>query len=113
MCFFPSLNLGTDLFSFLDATAAKAFGAEMANFYMERMPLNAALKDKQFATKAKSVMEKMGVQISAHAKQNRLNTYKIAQMCNAFKWALLDAGYAQDYVDKLTQWFVVSIKAQL
>lgn len=99
------------MFSFLDAKAAKAFGTEMAGFYIERMPLNAALKDKQFATKSRHVMEKMGIQISAYAKQNRLNTYKVAQMGNAFKWTLLDAGYAQDYVDKLTQWFIVSIKA--
>lgn len=85
----------------------------MAGFYIERMPLNAALKDKQFASKAKNVMDKMTVQITAFAKQNKLNTYKVAQMGNAFKWALLDEGYAQDYVDKLTQWLVVSIKAQL
>ena len=110
MCYSPSLNRGTDLFSFLDATAAKAFGAEMARFYMERMPLNAALKEKQFASKSKHVIEKMGLQIAAHKQLNKLNTYKVAQMGNAFKWALLDAGYTQHYVDDLTHWFVVRVK---
>lgn len=98
------------MFSFLDAKAAKAFGVDIARFYIERMPLNAALKDKQFATKSKHVMDKMGIQIDAFKIQNSLNTYKIAQMGNAFKWTLLDAGYTQEYVDKLTQWVIVSAK---
>lgn len=99
------------MFSFLDAKAAKAFGSEMARFYMERMPLNATLKDKQFASKSRYVIDKMGAQIGTHKELNRLNIYKIAQMSNAFKWTLKDAGYADDYVDRLTQWFILSIKA--
>lgn len=99
------------MFSFLDAKAAKAFGSEMARFYIERMPLNATLKDKQFASKSRHVIDKMGTQIATHKKLNKLNIYKIAQMSNAFKWTLKDAGYADDYVDRLTQWFIVSIKA--
>jgi hypothetical protein len=99
------------LFSFLDARAAKAFGSEMACFYMERMPLNATLKDKQFASKSRYVIDKMGAQIAVHKEVNTLNFYKIAQMSNAFKWTLKDAGYADDYVDRLTHWFIVSIKA--
>jgi hypothetical protein len=98
------------LFSFLDAVAAKSFGVEMARFYMERMPVGTVLKEKQFASKSQQIIEKMAAQINAHKQQNRLNTYKIAQMCNAFKWELKDAGYNDDYVNKLTQWFVVRVK---
>lgn len=104
------LTEGPDLFSFLDASAAKAFGTEMARSYIERMPPNAALTEKQFTSKSKHTIEKMSVQIAAHKQQNKLNLYKIAQMANAFKWTLKDAGYADDYIDKLTQWFVVRVK---
>jgi hypothetical protein len=36
--------------------------------------------------------------------------YKTAQMGNAFKWALKDAGYDDAYVDRLTEWLVINIK---
>lgn len=98
------------MLSFLDAKASKAFGAEMARSYIERMPPNLTLSEKQFASKSKHAIEKMSVQIAAHKQHNKLNLYKIAQMANAFKWTLKDAGYADDFIDKLTQWFVVRVK---
>lgn len=98
------------MFSYFDASAAKAFGTEMARFYSEHVQANAALTEKQFTSKSKHAIEKMSVQIAAHKQQNKLNLYKVAQMANAFKWTLKDAGYADDYIDKLTQWFVVRVK---
>ena len=82
----------------------------MARFYMERMPLTAGLSDKQFASKSRQVLEKMGLQIARFREVNRLNTYKVAQLGNTFKWALKDAGYEDAYIDELTQWLVAKIK---
>ena len=82
----------------------------MARFYMEKMPLSMVLKEKQFAAKSQTVIEKMDVQIRTYREQNKLNIYKVAQMGTAFKWELKDAGYAEEYIDKLTHWFVVKIK---
>lgn len=98
------------MFSFFDARSAKEFGAEMARFYIAEMPLNMSLKEKQFAVKSLKTMEKMSLLIGSYKQQNKLNIYKVAQMGNAFKWALKDAAYEDDYVDKLTQWFVVTVK---
>lgn len=100
------------MFSFLDAKAAKAFGTEMAHFYISRLPPDAVLKEKekQLAAKAKQAMELIAEQITVYKKQNPLNIYKVAQMGNTFKWTLKDAGYSEAYIDKLTQWFIVSIK---
>ena len=100
------------MLSFLDAKDAKAFGTEMAHFYITRVPPNAVMKEKekQLANKAKQAMESMANRITAFKKQNALNIYKVAQMGNAFKWTLKDAGYSESYVDKLTQWFIVSVK---
>lgn len=104
-------SIEVKVFSFLDANSAKHFGAEMARFYIERMPLNTPLKDKQFAAKSLKILEQMDLQIKSYKRENKLNLYKVAQMGNAFKWSLKDAGYEDGYVDKLTQWFVVAVKA--
>jgi hypothetical protein len=101
---------GITVFSFFDSHSAKLFGTKMAIFYMERMPVSMALKEKQFATKSQKIIEKMDIQIKAYRQQNKLNIYKVAQMGTAFKWALKDAGYSEDYIDKLTHWFVVKVK---
>lgn len=99
------------MFSFIDAGSAKEFGAGLARFYMERMPLNLVLKEKQFAAKSLKVLEQMELQVKTYRQKNKLNFYKVAQMGNAFKWALKDAGYDDVYIDKLTQWLVVAVKA--
>ena len=98
------------MFSFLDATDAKLFGIEMAQLFMKRMPVDVALKEKQFAIKSQQIIENMSLKIVEYKKEHRLNTYKIAQMCNAFQWELKDAGYNDDYVNKLTQLFVVRVR---
>lgn len=98
------------MFSFFDSRSAKKFGADMALFYIERMPLSTVLNEKQFAVKSQQIIEKMDVQVRAYREKNNLNFYKVAQMGTAFKWALKDAGYAENYIDKLTHWFVVKIK---
>lgn len=99
------------MFSFLDASSAKEFGGGLARFYMDRMPLNVAMKDKQFAAKSVKLLEQMELQVKAYRQKNKLNFYKVAQMGNAFKWALKDAGYDDAYIDKLTQWLVVAVKS--
>ncbi len=98
------------MFSWFDAGTAKEFGSVMARFYIERMPIKSGLNEKQFASKSKQVLEKMERQLKNFKQQNRLNTYKIAQMGNTFKWGLKDAGYDDAYVDQLTKWLVAAIK---
>lgn len=98
------------MFAFLDAKAAKQFGTEMASFYKASIPPNADLKEKQFKRKSQYIIEKISAQIDTHKQSNKLNTYKIAQMGNAFKWELKDAGYDKDFIDKFTQWFVTRVK---
>ena len=100
------------MFSFLDAKAAKEFGTAMARFYMTRIPLNADLKEKQDTGKSQKIIEKISVQIVNYKKTNKINTYKIAQMGNSFKWELKDSGYDDDFIDKLTQWFVTKVKTE-
>jgi hypothetical protein len=36
------------------------------------------------------------------ARDNKLNIYTKARLANTFKWALTEAGYPKDFVDKMT-----------
>jgi hypothetical protein len=48
----------------------------------------------------------MSIQIEEFKKNNNLNIYKRAQLSNAFKWKLKEAGYASEYINELTMWLV-------
>jgi hypothetical protein len=98
------------IFSWFDARDAQNFGAAMACFYIERIPASAGFSEKQFASKSKQVLEKMNHQVIDFKLKNKLNIYKTAQLGNAFKWALKDAGYEAAYIDKLTQWLVARLQ---
>ena len=95
--------------SWFDAAEAKKFGASLAQFFLERVPKASKKGDKEFAKKVDQALEKMVVQIVQFKQQNKLNTYKKAQLGNVFKWTLLDAGIATDYADEMTKWLMQKI----
>lgn len=97
------------MLSWFDASKAKAFGVSLAQFFIERMPLEAKMGEKAFAKKAESVHAKMTGQILRFRQECRLNPYKKAQLGNAFKWTLLEAGYSADYASKLTKWLMLQL----
>lgn len=98
------------MFSWFDAREAKAFGASLAGFFIERMPLDTNTSEKAFAQKAEKVLVKMGVQILQFGQKHKLNPYKKAQLGNVFKWTLRDAGFSSAYADKLTQWLMLQLR---
>jgi hypothetical protein len=97
------------LFSWFDAAAAKEFGSELARFYAERLPADSGANEKKFAAKTKEVLDKMALRVAQFKEANTLNTYKKAQLGNAFKWVLRDAGYDTAYIDRLTSWLVARL----
>ena len=97
------------MFSWFDATDAKEFGADLARFYVERIPADSGVNEKKFASKTKEVLDKMALKVEKFKEANTLNTYKKAQLGNAFKWALRDSGYDTAYIDRLTSWLVTRI----
>ena len=97
------------LFSWFDATASKEFGASLAKLYIERLPVTSNENDKRFTSKTKSVLDTMAQRVDQFKASNRLNTYKKAQLGNAFKWALREGGYDKAYIDRLTEWLVTRI----
>jgi hypothetical protein len=97
------------MFSFFNAREAKSFGTVLANFFIAQMPVKQALDEKKFAAKTQSTLRSIDEKIGAFKAAHPLNGYKKAQLGNTFKWALKDAGYDADYVDKLTDWLITRL----
>ena len=91
------------ILSWLDASEAKAFGTSLAHFYMERIPPGDSGGKNKSRDKKQEVINKMFQQMARFKLEHKLNIYKKAQMGNAFKWALKDAGYDPGFVDQLTK----------
>ncbi len=94
------------LFKWFDAKAANEFGAELARFFIERMPLDTHRDEKKFAVKTSGILGKLSLRLSQFKAANKLNFYTKAQLANNFKWTLKDAGYDAKYIDDLTEWLV-------
>lgn len=89
--------------SWFDAREAKKFGAALAAFYIERIPLGDSGGKSKTPAKKQEVISKMFQQMASFKQEHKLNVYKKAQLGNVFKWTLTDAGYDPAYVDQLTK----------
>lgn len=92
------------------AGEAKAFGASLAHFYAERIPVEAQVNEKKFAAKTDEVLRKMARQVQEFRAKNSVSIYKKAQIGNAFRWTLQDAGYNEKYVQHLTVWLMTTFE---
>ena len=93
------------IFSWFDAKDAKAFGLEIADFYVARVKKDQDGKRARFAEKKqRELLGKIAQKIALFKSTNSLNVYKKAQIGNIFRWRLLDAGFDKSYVDELTGW---------
>lgn len=97
------------ILSWFDARQAKEFGASLAAFFIERMAADARLDERKLAVKTQKTMGQMADRIAQFKAKNTLNTYKKAQLGNAFKWALRDGGLDSGQVDQLTKWLMLQI----
>ena len=98
------------VFGWFDARAAKECGAELARAFASRVPARADVGERKFESRAKSAIAQLQRDAAEFARGHKLNAYKKAQLGNAFKWALKDAGYADEYVDKLTDLLVLQLQ---
>lgn len=97
------------MFNWFNATAAKNFGTTLAGLFVQGMPVGQHFGDKAFEMKASKLLKLMAGQV-AHFKANQpLNAYKKAQLGNAFRWGLVDAGVPTEYADKLTKWLMLQL----
>ena len=97
------------MFGWFDAKEAKQFATTLAAFYVAQVPVKSTLGEKKFAAKTQSTLRALDGKIAAFKTAHPLNGYKKAQLGNTFKWALKDAGYDANYIDKLTDWLVTRL----
>lgn len=97
------------LFGWFDGQAARAFSEALARSFVNRVPLHDTVGDKKFEARAKAAITLLSKQVAEFKRENKLNIYKKAQLCNRFKWYLKDAGYEPSYIDKLTDWLMLQL----
>lgn len=91
------------MFSWLDARDAQKFGITLAEFFLERIPLEKPNKKSKSIEKKQEVLDTMFSQIQQFKMKHKLNIYQKAKLGNAFKWKLLEANYDPELVDELTK----------
>ena len=91
------------MISWLDARDAEKFGITLAEFFMERTPLEKPNNKIKSLAKQQQVLDTMYSQIKPFKMKHKLNIYKKAKLGNAFKWRLLDSGYDPALADELTK----------
>jgi len=95
------------LLNWFDAKEAKAFGLWLANFYLQRTSSEPGGHVKHVAQKQAELLHKVSDEITRFKVEHKLNIYRKAQLANAFKWTLRDAGIDQKYADELTSWLML------
>ncbi|MDR7380365.1 hypothetical protein J2X19_005068 [Rhodoferax ferrireducens] len=94
------------LFSWFNAKEANRFGAELAQIFIEKIPLGTPRTDKKFAIKTQRALDQIALRTRQFQVSHTLNLYTRAKLANNFKWTLKDAGYESTYVEELTEWLV-------
>jgi hypothetical protein len=91
------------MFAWFDTKDDDSLAAAMARDLAKRVPAS-SLDDRGRKAEAKQTRAHDVVLRQAHefARRNKLNVYTKARLANRFKWALLEAGYPQEFVDAMT-----------
>ena len=91
------------IFAWFDTRDGDALAAGMARDLAKRVPpASVDAEGKKAEAKQKKTHDMVLRQAHEFVRQNKLNVYKKARLANAFKWALLDAGYPKPFVDTMT-----------
>lgn len=91
------------IFKWLDTAGVNALAASMARDLAKRVPPAAVdARGKKAEAKRMKTHDMVLRQAHEYARQNKLNVYTKARLANGFKWALIEAGYPKEFVDRMT-----------
>ena len=91
------------IFKWFDTKDVDALAKRMVDDKAKRIPpANFASGGRKGEAKKDRAHELVLRQASEFAREHKLNVYTKARLANNFKWALLDAGYPKDFVDRMT-----------
>jgi hypothetical protein len=98
------------LFGIFDAREAEEFGLMLADTLASRFPASRQKNDRKLQTKRAELFQTLFVQARQFSQAHRLNLYKKAKLGNAFRWKLLELGYAPEFADQMTKEIMVEMK---
>ena len=91
------------MFKFFDTKDVDALAKRMVDDLVKRVPpANFGGGGRKAEAKKDRAHELVLRQASEFAREHKLNVYTKARLANNFKWALLDAGYPKDFVERMT-----------
>ena len=91
------------MFKFFDTKDVDALAKRMVDDLVKRVPpANFGGGGRKAEAKKDRAHDLVLREASDFVRGHKLNLYTKARLANNFKWALLDAGYPKDFVDKMT-----------
>ena len=91
------------MFKFFDTKDVDALAKRMVDDLVKRVPpANFGGGGRKAEAKKDRAHDLVLREASDFVRGHKLNVYTKARLANNFKWALLDAGYPKDFVDKMT-----------
>ncbi len=101
------------IFQYFNASNEDKFGKELASILVEYMSANKQGKsDKKISKKHDAVVNRLSNMIAGYRDEHKLNFYKKAKLANSFKWALLDSGFSNDFVNEITRVLVMQLRVK-
>lgn len=100
------------MFSWFDATESKKLGESLAELVLRHLPVEPQApkkKKKSSADKVGDVKRLISNEIDAFKRIEALNIYKKAQLGNAFRWRLKEAGYRADHIETLMSFILLRL----
>jgi len=103
--------------AFFKSGRIDAFSRELASDFARRYPLELERgleskrdrkRDKKLGRALNHVYKKAG----DYAREQRLGVYGTARLGNAFKWALKDMGYRQEFIDETTKGLILNARGK-
>ncbi len=92
-----------------DASAAIAFGEQMAEDVARIVPLEASRSTRKNAAKQMDKFRRAILHASDLRAKVPLNVYKKARCANTLRWALLDKGYPKPFVEEVVRLVVTRL----
>jgi hypothetical protein len=91
------------IFKWFDTNDVDALAKRMADDMLKRIPpANFGSGRRKSEAKKDRAHDLVLREAAEFAREHKLNVYTKARLANNFKWALLDAGYPTDFVDRMT-----------
>lgn len=95
------------MFGWLSTKEVDKFADAIVSEVLERFPRGQVdLSTKKSAERAMKTLERMYSSIAQFAARQRPNLYQKARFGNRIRWALKDAGYAEEFVAIVTHEFL-------